>query len=159
VRQLLFVRPATVVVVDQLTGPTGHAVPEVQWLLQVPRRPAIDGDALWASNGKSWLRCRPIMLPDDARGAAAPGEAASKAISPEVAETPVGTHQVCYTYAGKDRLTLVHVLDVGDGDRPGPASAVRVRPTDRGVVLAVDGKAFLFATGEPFAVTASPAKP
>ena len=159
VRQLLFVRPATVVVVDQLTGPASHALPEVQWLLQVPRRPAIDGDALWASNGKSWLRCRPIMLPDEAFGVVTPGAAASKAISPEVAETPVDTHQVRYTYAGKDRLTLVHVLDVGDGDRPGPASGVRVRPTDRGLVLALDGQTFLFATSEPFAVAALPVKP
>jgi len=52
VRQLLFVRPATVVVVDQLTAPTNQAVPEVQWLLQVPREPVVENSGFRASTAK-----------------------------------------------------------------------------------------------------------
>ncbi len=38
VRQLLFVRPGVVVIVDRLAAPEGKSLPEVRWLLQVPGR-------------------------------------------------------------------------------------------------------------------------
>ena len=60
IRQLLFVRPGKVVVVDQLVPPPGGSLPEVQWLLQVPKPPEIEGPDFWVSNGRSWLRCRAL---------------------------------------------------------------------------------------------------
>ncbi len=97
VRQLLFVRPATVVVVDQLTAPTNQAVPEVQWLLQVPRETVVENSGFSSSNGKSWLRCQPLL----AGGSV-----------PIVQPTPVNTHQVSLAYGGGGSLVMAHLITV-----------------------------------------------
>jgi len=139
VRQLLFVRPDKVVVVDQLDPPEGKELPELQWLLQFPQAPSRDGTSLWATGGKSWLRCRPIL----------PGGA-----EPAVAATPVSTHQASFRYDGKDGLVLVHLLEVGDGRQPGQTTAVQARRTDRSIQVTLDGTTFSFARRTPFAVVA-----
>jgi hypothetical protein len=138
VRQLLFVRPDKVVIVDQLVAPAGKDLPEVQWLLQLPSPPALDGGSLWASGGKSWLRCRPIL----------PGGSV-----PVVTATPVGTQRASYSYRGKPSLTLVHLLEVGDGRQPGKPAKVTASQTRRAVEVTLDGRTFAFAAQPPFEVT------
>lgn len=138
VRHVLLVRPDRVVVVDQLAAPAGKQVPEVQWLLQFPAKPAVEGSQSWAANGKSWIRCRPIL----------PGAAV-----PEISATPVATHRAAYRYAPGDSSCLVHLLEVGDGDRPVEAAPVEARQTPRGIEVLLDGAKYVFAAEAPYAVT------
>jgi hypothetical protein len=139
VRQLLLVRPDTVLVVDHLAGPAGRSLPEVQWLLHLPAAPTLAGAGLWASHGKSWLRCRPLL----------PGGRA-----PTVAATDVKTHRASYAYDGGRTLTLVHLLEVGDGAEPDrSAGEIEVEQTDDAVVAAIGGRSFTFASRPPFHVT------
>jgi len=137
VRQLLFLRPGTVVVADHLVAPEGKDLPEVAWLLQVPKEPRMDGAALRATNGKSWLRVRPLL----------PG-----APAPEVAPTEVKTHRVTYTYTGRGTLTLVHLLEIGDGEEPAPAAGTRARMMEEGAQVTLQGRRFLFSRSAPFEV-------
>ncbi|MFO8012148.1 MAG: heparinase II/III family protein, partial [Phycisphaerae bacterium] len=158
VRQFLFVRPGTVVVVDRLRAAEGAAVPPVTWLLQVPAEPETDGLTVTATNGASWIRCRPV------HPSAAP---------PKVEATPVRTHRVAYAYpggeadgpgeasadrpgdgAGAATRPLVHVVEVGDGDPAASAPApVSVRKDDGGVVsVTVGGRTFTFAGPPDYAV-------
>lgn len=139
VRQLLFVRPATVVVVDQLLAPQGKELPEVQWLLQLPGAPTLDGGTLRSSNGKSWIRCRPVL----------PGGAV-----PVVTATPVNTHCASFSYQGRTGLTLVHLIEVGDGPQPGNPTEVRTQQAGKTVEVGLDGRAFSFASQAPFEITA-----
>ncbi len=138
VRQLLFVRPGTVVVVDQLRSPESRELPEVEWLLQVPREPLLDGPNLVTSNGKSWLRLRPLF----------PGDPSN----PAVTQTDVRTHRVSFKYREREALTLVHMLDVGNGEKPGPAAGAEVKPADRGIQVTLKGSSFLFSSRESFEV-------
>jgi hypothetical protein len=138
VRQLLFVRPDKIVVVDQLVAPANHRLPEVQWLLQVPAPPTRDGRDFWASNGKSWLRCRPLSAP----------------ASPATIEaTPVKTHAVSLRYRDEHALTLVHLIEVGDGLQPGRSIDTAVRAPENAIVVTLGARQFAFATEPPFAVT------
>lgn len=134
---MLFVRPDKVVVVDHLLAPSGKDLAEVQWLLQVPRAPSLEGGDLWWSNGKSWLRCRPVL----------PGGSV-----PVVAATPVNTHCASFRYKGKPTLTLVHLLEVGDGRQPGKPAGVETRRTSKAVEVTLNGRTFIFATQPPFEV-------
>jgi len=159
VRQILFVRPGTVVVVDRLTAAERQRVPPVQWLLQVPAEPETDGPAVTATNGTSWIRCRPVH---------------PSAAAPHVEVTPVGTHRVAYAYPAGDATgaaegpgeaaadrpgdeadaqtrTLVHVLEVGDGEPVAPVDA-SVAETDRGVSVTVGGRTFTFSGPPDYAV-------
>ena len=86
-RQLLFVRPGTLVIVDRLTAKPGKQVPETQWLLQLPSAPRDVQGGVAADNGKAWIRCRDVL----------PADFSKK----QPSETPVGTHRVTFTYAGK----------------------------------------------------------
>jgi len=136
VRQLLFVRPDKVVIVDRLRAAAGKELPEVQWLLQLPASPTEEREGVVASNGKSWLRCRPMLS----------GEAA-----PVISATPVNTHRVSFTYPGKAEVVLVHLLEVGDGTTAGPpvrAAAVQAGREIKVSIHGVDGRTFVFA-GEP----------
>jgi hypothetical protein len=133
VRQLLFIRPDKVVVVDQLSAVAGSRLPEVQWLLQVPQTPKVEGGSVWASNGKSWLRCRPVL---------------PAGVTPVVDTTPVNTHRLSFTYPGQDKLVLVHLLDVGDGLKAGPPPRISTAQTARGIEVTVNGQTFVFS-GEP----------
>ena len=138
VRQLLFVRPGIVVVVDHLSAPAGRDLPEVQWLLQVPQPPTIEGAVLSASNGTSWLRCRSVLP-----GATVPG----------VTATSVNTHCAAFSYPGAKRLTLVHLIEVGDGRPPDAAAAITAEQVGAAVEVAVNGRTFTFAAETPFDIT------
>jgi len=139
VRQLLFIRPGIVVIVDHLAAPAGRDLPEVQWLLQVPQPPTIDGGVLSASNGKSWLRCRSVL----------PG-----ATVPEVTATSVKTHSAAFAYRGAKRLTLVHLIEVGDGQPPEASPAITAGQDAMAVEVTLDGTRFTFAAEAPFTVEA-----
>jgi hypothetical protein len=139
VRQVLFVRPDKVVVVDHLAASGGKKLPEVGWLLQVPEEPKVEFGNTLASNGKSWLRCRPLY----------PGPAI-----PAVAATPVKTHRVSYTYKGGAAMVLVHLIEVGDGKTPGGPAEAAVRRTAKGIELTLGGRTFMFGNRPPFAVAA-----
>ena len=138
VRQLLFVRPGKVVIVDHLVAPPDKDLPEVQWLLQVPTAPALEEGGLWSSNGKSWLRCRGVL----------PGGSV-----PVVAATEVKTHCASFGYPGKSTLTLVHLLEVGDGRQPGKPTEVKARRSGKTVEVTVGGRTFSFAGRAPFDVS------
>jgi hypothetical protein len=148
VRQLLFVRPGTVLVVDRIAAPEGKSLPEVSWLLQVPPAPSVrEGPRGWtveATNGRSWIQCRPVL------------SGASPALDrPKVEETDVGTHRVSYAYAGAPSLVLAHMLEVGDGEKaPAPQAPVDARWTDAGLEVTFGARAFLFAAGPPYGVRA-----
>ncbi len=141
VRQILFIRPGIIVIVDQLEAIEGKKVPEVQWQLHVPAEPRVEAGVLMATNGKSWLRCRAI-LPASAPPAAGP------AVEP----TPVNTHRAVYTYGGGAKVTLVHVIEVGDGATAGPAVAAEVAVKDSAIEVMVGGRRFAFGTKDSFAV-------
>ena len=138
VRYLLFLRPDKVVVVDLLRAPAGKEIPQVQWLLQLPREPREDGGGLVASNGKSWIRCRAVL----------PGNAA-----PVISATPVNTHRVSLAYSGKAELALVHLLEVGDGTTVGPPVPVVARQMGRDIQVTVDGRRYVFAGKRGYRVT------
>jgi hypothetical protein len=140
VRQLLFVRPDKVVVVDRLHAVPGKELPEVQWLLQLPGPPKEEDGGVAASNGKSWLRCRALL----------PGEA-----TPAVSATPVNTHRVSFTYPGKADVALVHVLEVGDGATAGPPARIAAGRAGQDVRVTVDGRTFVLAGAPQYAVTSS----
>ena len=138
VRQLLFVRPGKIVVVDQLTAPANRPLPEVQWLLQMPKTPEMEGSSFWTSNGKSWLRCRPLL----------PGNT-----KPAIEATEVNTSRASLRYKGNTSLRLVHLLETGDGLAPQPAAAINVNEKVKGLEVHLDGAKFLFSNQTPFAIT------
>ena len=140
VRQLLFLRPDKVVIVDHLVAPGKDGeLPEVQWLLQLPQKPRIkENGSLTASNGASWIRCTPVW-PEQS--------------SPEITATQVNTYRASYHYKGKHKLSLVHLLVVGDGEKPGkPLVEARVQSTGKAVEVTLNGKRFVFASQHPFEV-------
>jgi len=139
VRQLLFVRPGKIVVVDQLLPPPGRNLPEVQWLLQVPKPPTVEGRGVWTSNGKSWLRCRAVSPAGS---------------DPTVEPTPVNTHRVCFGYKADGRLNMVHAIETGDGAQPELPVEVNVRQSSEAIEVTLAGTTFVFATQSPYAVTA-----
>jgi hypothetical protein len=139
VRQLLFVRPDKVIVVDRLRAGVGKPLPCVQWLLQLPREPSRQERALVASNGTSWIRCRAVVPADGAL--------------PTVSATPVNTQRASFEYRGQAELALVHVLDVGDGTVAGPPPAVTAQQAGQDILVAVDGSTFVFAGTGDYRVT------
>jgi len=138
VRQLLFVRPSKIVVVDQLVPPDGRNLPEVQWLLQVPKPPVVEGPEVWASNGRSWLRCRALS----------PGGSI-----PTVEPTPVNTHRVSFRFRADGPLNMVHCIETGDGPQPEKATETKVAESDQAIEVTQDGATFLFSMRSPFIVT------
>ena len=137
VRQLLFVRPDKVLVVDQIVAAADKRLPEVQWLLHCPAAPVVQRQTIWTTNGRSWLRCRPIY---------------PEASPPAVEPTDVGTHRVSYSYSAANSLILVHLLEVGDGQQPGPSATVEVRLLPQSVEAKLAGRQFRFERKAPFAV-------
>ncbi|MGQ9573926.1 MAG: hypothetical protein ACUVUC_01285 [Thermoguttaceae bacterium] len=138
VRQLLFLRPDKVVVVDRLLAVPGKQLPHVEWLLQFPQPPREDQGGLVASNGKSWLRCRAVL----------PGGA-----KPVISATPVHTHRVSLAYPATAELALVHLLEVGDGTAAGPPARVAASQAGRSIQLSLDGWRFVFAAEPDYAVS------
>lgn len=138
VRQMLLVRPGLILVVDQLLPPTNGSLPEVQWLLQLPVPPILEGRTFHASLEKSWLRCRPLS----------PGGS-----PPSVEPTPVKTQRVSLRYQSNGPLNLAHLLEVGDGSQPGAPAVVSWRETSSALEATLDGQTFSFSTQPPFGVT------
>jgi hypothetical protein len=137
VRQLLYVRPGTVVIVDHVVPPDWKALPEVQWLLQVPQKPKVQLGVVQASNGGSWLRCRPLY----------PGPS-----MPKVEATAVKTHRVSYQYERAGGLTLVHLIELG-GPKRARKTEPTAKPTRAGMEVTLEGTTYLFADRAPFSVT------
>lgn len=137
VRQLLFVRPGTVVVVDNLEAPAGSSLPQVEWLLQLPKTPRIEGNTVTGDNGKSWLRCTPV----------------SSKMELTVSSTEVNTQRVSYRYEGAPRLQLVHLLETGDNGNAGTGLKVKVRETKETLEVSLGEQTFVFQTYPPFEVS------
>ena len=148
VRQLLFVRPGTVVVVDRIAAPAGKKLPEVSWLLHVPGRPAVGAAAATATNGKAWLRCQPL-LPGGVKPEVKPGQKTQLSPAHKLSDTS----RLAFTYKGKEKLTLVHVLEVGDGKTAAKPVKVRAESGAGGIEISLDGKTFLFSGKAPFPVS------
>ncbi|HOX06903.1 MAG TPA: heparinase II/III family protein [Planctomycetota bacterium] len=147
-RQVLFLRPGTIAIVDQLAAPQGKDLPEVTWPLHVTGQPKVDGAGVSAGNGKAWLRCR-ALLP---AGAAAPAVSDGPLTYLEGGNKKAPTWRAEYKYPGKASLTLVHLLEVGDGAEPGAAADAKAEATVEGVALTIAGRKFLFAVAAPCAV-------
>ncbi len=148
VRQVLFVRPGTVAVVDHLAAPAGKELPEVSWLLHVPGKPGLAAGQATTTNGKSWLRCRAILH----RGATptmTPGLKTQLSAAHKLSDT----YRVTFSYQGGPKLTLVHVLEVGDGTAPGKAAGVKAKLTAEGVEVPLGGRTFLFSSKPPFGIS------
>jgi hypothetical protein len=143
VRQMLFVRPGTVVIVDRLVAIEGKALPGVDWLLQLPSAPIERGGGLIASNRACWIRCTSLI---------------SGGEKPTVAATPMKTQCARYAYPGGAELVLAHVLEVGDGAAPEGVVAVQAKRTGRGVEVGLGGKAYVFEMNGERRIKAEPAK-
>jgi hypothetical protein len=139
VRQLIFVRPNLVAVVDRLQAPEGKSLPEVQWLLNLPGKPIVEEGVVSVANRASWLRCRalsPMKTP------------------PAAAESLDKSWRVTFTAAGGQDVTLVHVLDLGDGRVPSLAPpAASFDRAARVLCLSLAGRTFLCSPEPPFEVT------
>jgi len=148
VRQLLFIRPDKIVIVDHLVAPEGKTLPEVQWLLQLPQEPEVHGRQVSASNGESWLLCREL----------APRDIEAKTRErriPEVTATEVNTHRASFSYDyGERELTLIYVLEVGDGEISPSLGAATMRLEKD--VLRIDwgDNMFKFQLKAPYEVSA-----
>lgn len=144
VRQILFIRPATVLVVDHLVAPAGEQLSQIQWLLQLPDLPEIVENSVIASNGTSWLRCTPVM---------------PQAASPAVSATDVGTYRVSYTYSGENRLSLIHLLEIGDGEFTDQVADISANSTEEAVEVTLGGWTFFMQSQAPFEINAQPEIP
>jgi len=156
VRQLLFVRPGVVAVVDQIAAPAGRSLPEIRWLLQVPGQPEIAGGVVVVRNAKSYLRCTALPVRGRPQGALTvensyptPAGANSGKGTPAV----IDASRVVFAYESQPRLTLIHLLEVGDGPPPAapPAAQVDFRPG--AVELLLDKKTYRFSAAPPFDVS------
>jgi hypothetical protein len=153
VRQLLFLPPGTVIVVDQLAAPEGKTLPEVRWLLNVPGRPEIGDSTVTTLNPRSYLRCRALEpgcrahVEDSYRTPAGPSTSAGTA-------SVLDASRAVFAYEGKARLTLVHALEVGDGQPPPVPTEIKTLTAGgaEAITVLVDGKPFKFSTGSSFEI-------
>ncbi|MFT5367822.1 MAG: hypothetical protein ACI8V2_002783 [Candidatus Latescibacterota bacterium] len=106
VRQLLFIRPATILIIDHLQAPQGQTLPSVDWLLQVPQEPEITQDGILASNEKNDLLLKSLNLD-------------LKRNPPTIKPTEVQSYTVSLAYNdsrnGKkavNELLLIHQIDI-----------------------------------------------
>jgi hypothetical protein len=152
VRQLLFVRPGTVAIVDQLAAPEGKSLPEVRWLLHVPGKPEVDGATVTASNGKSYLQCRSLVVGADRPQVGTSYRTPAGPNSSGGNPATIDTSRVTFTYDGKPRLVLIHVLDMGDGKPAAAAPDVKIETDTRAIRLRLDGKMYSFSAAPPFGV-------
>jgi len=113
VRQFLFVRPGTILIVDHLKASCGKDLPTVDWLLQVPNHPELTGNAVVASNGPSRLTLSPANLD-------------MRAYPPLIEATEVSSYTVSIKYNPTDKmgenkqLLLVHHLEAGPRGKVAP---------------------------------------
>ena len=147
VRQLLFIRPGTILVVDHLKAPPGKALPTVDWLLQVPEKPEIGSAGILASNGESRLDLRAPDLDLQLH-------------PPAVKATEVNSHTISLGYnQGKegakaaDRLLLVHHMEVGSQEGEPAVKSIerRYRGPDY-CDLKIGGRTFRFNLRPPYEI-------
>lgn len=149
VRQILFIRPGILIVVDQLTAAGDKPVPEITWLLQFGLQPKNESSALLASDGNGWIRCRPL-LGDDAKVSVVDG--AGTLLDADGKADP--TWRASWTWPEKaGRRTLVYLIQVGDGPDPGKWVDATVEELDGRIQITVDKKPYHFATAEKFTVS------
>jgi hypothetical protein len=137
VRQLLHIRPGTIVVVDQLAAESDQGLPTISWLMQLPVSPTVRDGCVTASNDRSWIRVRPLRTPLN---------------EPQIHRTPVETHRVRYVYGGERSTTMVHVIEVGDGRPPDTRKKADVQIVADAVTVTIGDHAYRFARRSPFVV-------
>jgi len=139
VRQLLFVRPGIVVVVDQVKAPEGAVLDSVTWQLELANEPKAAEGVISMSNGPSWLRCRSLT---------------PQGTGPLVQATSVGTWRACYSYKAQKELTLIHLLEAGDGEAPSAGTAVETNLDIEKIELIINGWKYNFSRSGNFGVEA-----
>ncbi len=150
VRQLLYVRPNTLVVVDNLVPADGKKLPEVRFVLNVPREKLEVGKGFAvAANEKSWLRCRSPIADAEPIVEKSPS---TQLTADHKKQTEIARVNFAYKDA-PGALTLVHFIDMGDG-KPGAAAEVKPKITADAVEIPLGGKTFTFSKKAPFAVEA-----
>ncbi|MFO7899442.1 MAG: heparinase II/III family protein [Planctomycetota bacterium] len=150
VRQLLYVRPNTLVVVDHLVPAAGKKLPEVTWLLNVAREKLEIGKGTAATaNETSWLRCR--SLTSEARPTVEKSPP-TQLTRDHRKQTEIARVSFVYPEQPGER-TLAHLVEVGDG-KPGAAADVTPKISAHAVEIRIDGKTFVFSKTAPFAVEA-----
>ncbi len=149
VRQLLYVRPNTLVIVDSLVAADGKKLPEVKWLLHLPTASLkIKEGSAATSNEKSWLRCRDLLsgqTPIIEKSLPTQLTADRKTL------TEISRVNFIYKQQPGSRV-LVHLIEVGDG-KPGAAKAVKPRVTEGAVEILLKGKTYVFSRKAPFSVS------
>ncbi|MFH1069116.1 MAG: heparinase II/III family protein [Candidatus Glassbacteria bacterium] len=146
VRQLLFVRPGTVVVVDYLQAPPGKTLPPVQWLLQTPQEPEVTPEGvIRAANGASYLRLKPgldlTLYPPEIKAT----EVKSWTVS-------LGYNQMKHGEKPVDRLLMVHQLQVGAEREGEPFISIQSYGGKDYYDLKLDNRAFRFDLKPPWEV-------
>jgi len=152
VRQLLYVRPGTVVIVDHLVAPAGKRVPEVNWMLHVPAETATVGKgSVTVTNQKSWLRCQDLLSVQE--------PVVEKSYLTQLSDNRrklTAISRVNFIYQQQPSITLVHLIEVGDGDPAQPCVA-GTTVTDGDVRLTIAKRTYVFSKKAPFTVSAVPA--
>ncbi len=143
-RQLLFIRPGIVVVVDQVKAPQGTALDSVTWQLELANEPKALEGVISMSNGPSWLRCRSLT---------------PQGTGPLVQATTVNTWRACYSYKAQKELTLIHLFEVGDGEIPSAGTAAVVNLDGEKIELIINGWNYNFSRSGNFGVEARKESP
>jgi hypothetical protein len=129
-RQLLFVPPGLLLVVDRLAP--GQPVPaggrRVTWQLMLAAVPEIAGRVASISNGKSWLRCTPLLP------SAGPVPMSARALA--------GSHRLAYEYRLTGPTVLVHLIEVGPDAAPPGAPALRLERDGEVLTATIAGETY-----------------
>ncbi len=135
VRQLLFIRPSTVVVVDHIQVPPGAEDKTVEWLLHVPAEPSVGKTSVLAEGKRSYLRCDAVL---------------SAEVAIKTGQSDVGTWRCTFRYPGKAESTLVHVLETGDRADASRKAVYECSVQKQGVLFTMKSHRFLFHRGSEF---------
>ncbi len=140
VRQLLYIRPGTVIIMDWLKAPEGGSLITVDWLLQLADEPVVGQSLAWATNDSSFISCSSFQ-PDP---------------NINVQKTSVDTWRTRFSYQAGSTLHLTHMLTVGEGTVPeilipGGVEMVRV---DEGYDIVLGDWTYTFTNSEDYAILA-----
>lgn len=155
VRQLLYIRPDAILIIDNLVPATGTRLPEIRWTINLPsnglkmaERSAGSSASAQSSNEKSWIRCRSLTsssepLVEEAPATQLTGDAAQVA----------AISRVSFLYPGKSgTATLAHVIEVGDGE-PGSPGAAQFRSGADASTVRFGGRTAIFSKKHPFTIS------